>query len=75
VVAIATQIVGNRWVGPLTLLSPVSLLEATNAVLFDSEATVQLARKLPLVAYPLAALGWIAASTAVLVVRYRRLEP
>ena len=36
---------------------------------------MQLARKLPLVAYPLAAIAWIVVSTAVLVGRYRRLEP
>jgi ABC-2 type transport system permease protein len=75
VVAVATEIAGSRWTGPLTLLSPISLLEATNAVVFDTEATRQLGRSLPLVAYPLAAIAWIAGSTAILVRRYQQVEP
>jgi ABC-2 type transport system permease protein len=75
VVAVATEIAGSRWEGPLTLLSPITLLEATNAVLFDTEATRPLARSLPLVAYPLAAVAWIVVSTAILVRRYEQVEP
>jgi ABC-2 type transport system permease protein len=75
VVAVATELLGTRWLGPLSLLSPPNLLDATNAVLFDTGETRQLARVLPLVAYPLAAMAWIAGATAVLVRRYRRLEP
>jgi ABC-2 type transport system permease protein len=75
VVAVAGRIAGESLVAPLTLLSPPNVLEGSNAFFFDTPLTGEPGSSLPLVAFPLAAIGWIVASTAVLVWRYRTVEP
>jgi ABC-2 type transport system permease protein len=75
VVAVAGRIAGESLVAPLTLFSPPNVLEGSNAFFFDTPLTDTPGSSLPLVAFPLAAIGWIVVSTAVLVWRYRTVEP
>jgi ABC-2 type transport system permease protein len=74
VVASTARIAGDDLAGPLTLLSPPDTLVGTNAWLFGIPAP-ELVGTIPLGVYPLAAVGWIVACTAILAWRYRTVEP
>ncbi|MDQ2966039.1 MAG: hypothetical protein M3R57_09355 [Chloroflexota bacterium] len=57
----------------VALVSPMQILEATNAILFDTEADVLLEAGLPDQAYFAAAAIFIVASIAILVRRFRQI--
>lgn len=75
VVAVAGRIAGESLVGPLTLLSPPNVLQGANAFFFGERLVGEVGSSLPLVLYPLAGVAWTLAATAVLVWRYRTVEP
>jgi ABC-2 type transport system permease protein len=75
VVAVASQIAGGDLVGPITLLSPADVLIGANAFFFDTTRAGLPGQGIPGWAYPVAGVVWTAALTAILVWRYRRVEP
>ena len=70
----AARIAGEDLAGPLTLLSPVDILIGANAYFFDLPRA-GITGSVPLWAYPVAGIAMTVACLAILVVRYRRIEP
>ncbi|HYM84987.1 MAG TPA: hypothetical protein VEY67_12650 [Candidatus Dormibacteraeota bacterium] len=75
VVAVVLRIAGPEVAGPLSLLSPPNILEGANAYFFGSPLVGQLDLGVPVEAYPIAGLVMAAAAIAVIVWRYRTIEP
>jgi ABC-2 type transport system permease protein len=75
IVAIVEEIAGSDVAGPLSLLSPPNILEASNAWFFGSPLTGSLDLGIPAGAYPIAGVVLSVVAAAVLVIRYRTIEP
>jgi ABC-2 type transport system permease protein len=75
VVSVAGQIAGDATVGPIALLSLPGVLEGSNAFFFGNGLPQGVGADLPPEAFPLAAAVWFAGATAILLWRYRRVEP
>jgi ABC-2 type transport system permease protein len=75
IVAVATELAGEARAGALALLSPMSVLTGSNAFFFDASMAGEPGRSLPGALFPVAAIAWIIAFVAVLVWRYRTVEP
>ena len=73
-VAVIDELTAGDLAGPVSLLSPADLLEGANAFFFGA-ARAGPGDGLPAFAYPVAAVVMAAIASAVLVARYRRIEP
>jgi len=74
VTAAAARIIDRDLASLLTLLSPIDILDGTNAYLFGLEVPDTVIR-VDLWWYPIAALVWIVVALGVMLWRYRRIEP
>lgn len=75
VVAVAGGIAGEALVGPIALLSLPDVLEGSNAFFFGTGISDGVGSGLPPEVFPVAAVAWMVVSTAILVRRYRTVEP
>lgn len=74
-VVATSELSGRGLVGPVSLLSPATVLEGANAFFYGERRAGPPGAGLPSIAYVAAAVAWSVAATVVLVVRYRRIEP
>jgi ABC-2 type transport system permease protein len=74
-VAALSELAPGNVAGAISLLSPGDVLEGVNAFVFGHATAGPAGAQMPSIAYVASALAMAVVATAVLVLRYRRIEP